>query len=130
MFDCCIINIGWLTLLVDSFYSSCSVTCFLCNTHSIHLDTYYFIIVAYSTYFDVLIVLLDYSHSMLTSSHYLIFYLILYMYTLIFAYFICHDLVNYIGRIFYQSMLIPSYCMITLLILTHVHLIDCLSHLP
>ena len=49
----------------------------------------------------MLIALLDYSHSKLTSSHYLIFYLILYMYTLIFAYFIFHDLVEYIGWIFY-----------------------------
>ena len=81
MLDCCIINIGWLTLLVDAF--TCYVTCFLWYVHSIHLDTSYFIIVVYFIYFNVLIVLLDYSHSMLTSSHYLIFYLILYMYTLI-----------------------------------------------
>ena len=52
--------------------------------HSIHLDTYYFVIVIYSIYFDVLIVLLDYSYSMLTSSYYMIFYFILYMYTLSF----------------------------------------------
>ena len=49
----------------------------------------------------MLIALLDYSHIMLTSSHYLIFYLIFYMYTLILAFFIFHDPVDYIGWIFY-----------------------------
>ena len=70
--------------------------------------THYFTTVVYLTYFDVLIALLDYSHNMLTFSHYLIFYLILYMYTLIFAYFICHDLVDYIGWIFYLSEHVDS----------------------
>ena len=70
---------------------------FLWYAHSIYLDTYYFIIVVYSIYFDALVVLLDYFHSMLTSSYYMMLYLIPYMYTLVFAYFICHDLVDYIG---------------------------------
>ena len=56
---------------------------------------YYFIIIVYSTCFDVLIALFDYSHSMSTSSHYMIFYPILDMYTLIVAHFIYHDLVDY-----------------------------------
>ena len=68
---------------------------------------YYFIIVVYSTCFDVLIAFFDYSHSMLTSSHYMTFYPILDMYTLIVAHFICHDLVDYFGwTLIYQSMLI------------------------
>ena len=106
MVDCCIINIGWLTLLVD--YFTCYVTCFLWYAHYIHLDTYYFIIVVISTNFDVLIVLLYYSHSRLTSSYYMMFYLIFYMYTLIFAFFIYHDLVDYIGWIFYLSEHVDS----------------------
>ena len=56
----------------------------------------------------MLIVLLKYSHSMLTFSHYLIFYLIIYMYILIFEYFICYDLVDYIGWIFYLSEHVDS----------------------
>ena len=85
MLDCCIINIGWLTLLVDSFthlvmsFASCGLLILFSLTPTI-LSLLYI----YSIYFDVLIVLFDYSYSMLTSSHYLIFYLILYMYTLIF----------------------------------------------
>ena len=54
------------------------------------------------------IALLDYSHNMLTSSNYMTFYLILYMYTLIFAYFIGHDLVDYISCIFYLSEHVDS----------------------
>ena len=56
----------------------------------------------------MLIVLLDYSHNMLTSSYYMMFYLIFYMYTLIFAYFICHDLVDYISWIFCLSEHVDS----------------------
>ena len=82
--------------------------CHLLMNHFIHIDTYYLIIVAQSTYFDVLIVLLDYSHNKQTSSHYLIFYLIFYMYTLIFVYFIFHDLVDYIRWIFYLLEYVDS----------------------
>ena len=57
------------------------------NAHYVHLDTYYFIIVVYSTYFVVFIALLDYYHNMLTSSYHMIFYPILSMYTLIIAHF-------------------------------------------
>ena len=56
----------------------------------------------------MLIVLFDYSHSMLTSSYYIMLSLILYIYTLVFAYFICHDLVDYIGWIFYLSEHVDS----------------------
>ena len=57
----------------------------------------------------MLIVLFDYSHSMLTSFYYMMFYLIFfYMYTLIFSYFICHDLVDYIVWIFYLSEQVDS----------------------
>ena len=49
--------------------------------------THYFIIPEDSTCFDVLIVLFNYYHSMLTSSYHMILYPILGMYTLIVAYF-------------------------------------------
>ena len=48
----------------------------------------------------MLIVLLDYSHSMLTSSCCMIFYLLLYIYIIIVTYFIHFDTTDYIGLSF------------------------------
>ena len=87
MLDYCIISIGGLTLLVYSFSHLVMLLASYGNAHYVHLDTYYFIIVVYSTYFGLFIALLDYYHSMLTSSYHMIFYPILGMYTLIVAHF-------------------------------------------
>ena len=63
----------------------------------IHIDIYYLTIVVHSTYPDILVVSLDHSQSMFTSSHYMILYLLLHMYILIVTYFIHFDIVGYIG---------------------------------
>ena len=85
MFDCCIINIGWLTLLV--YFFSHLVMLLVSYGFIMFILTHYFIIVIDSTCFDVVIVLFNYYHNMLTSSYHMILYPILGMYTLIVAYF-------------------------------------------
>ena len=79
------------------FFSHLVMLLASCDMPIMFILTHFFIIAVYSTCFYVLIALFDYSHSMLTSFHYMIAYPILSMYTLIVAHFICHDLVDYFG---------------------------------
>ena len=58
---------------------------------------------------------------MLISSHYMIFYPILDMHTLIVAHIIFHDLVDYFGWPFDLSEHVDSCYMITIPIMTYIH---------
>ena len=98
MFDCCIISIGWLTSLMYSFTYLVMLLA-SCGMLILFILKHYFIIVVYFTFTDVLIASHDYSHSMLTSFHRMIFHPILDMYTLIVTCFICHDLVFFLRKL-------------------------------